>query len=410
MRKLFQQRDFVAYFVARQSSSLASSIEAVAIGWQIFSLRHQPFDLGLVGLTLFLPQMLLALPAGVLADRYDRRLICISVACTEIVALLGFVALVISRSRSLAAYFGVIALIGTAEAIKAPAERALLVALVKSDHYLRATAFSSSFGQVVRIAGPALGGALIAIRTPLAFAAAAVCYAIAALGFRFLPALKVEREDVGLSLLRSAVDGIRFIFAKKLVLGAISLDLFAVLFGGATALLPVYAVKILHVGPTGFGVLRAAPAVGAALVAAYLSRHPIARRAGPLLLWCVTGFGVATIVFGLSRNVVVSLIALSLTGGFDMVSVVIRNVLVQLGTPDTMRGRVNAVENMFIGASNELGEFESGTVAALLGTEASVVLGGVATLIVIAIWSLLFPSLRTFDRLGAAASEENIAR
>ncbi len=294
--------------MARQSSTLASSIEAVAIGWQIFSLRHQPFDLGLVGLTLFLPQLLLALPAGVLADRFDRRLICISVALTEIVALLIFVAMVMSGSRSLAAYFSVIALIGIAEAIKAPAERALLVALVKSDHFLRATAFSSSFGQVVRIAGPALGGALIAIRTPLAFAASAACYAIAAMGFYFLPALKAEREDVGVSLFRSAIDGIRFIFAKKLVLGAISLDLFAVLFGGATALLPVYAVKILHVGPTGFGALRAAPAVGAALVAAYLSRHPISRKAGPLLLWCVAGFGIATIVFGLSKNVVLSLV------------------------------------------------------------------------------------------------------
>jgi MFS family permease len=409
VRSLLRERDFLAYFIARQSSILAGSIETVAIGWQVFSLRHQPFDLGLVGLTLFLPQLLLALPAGVLADRFDRRVIVIAVACIEIVSLLLFVALVLSGSRSLAAYFSLIALIGIAAAIDAPAERSLLVGLVTSHQYIRATAVSSSFGQVLKIAGPALGGALIAIRTPLAFAAAALFYAIAAIGFAFLPKLKAGRDDAGVPLARSAIDGIRFIFSKKLVLGAISLDLFAVLFGGAVALLPVYAVQILHVGPTGFGALRAAPAVGAALVAAYLARHPISRRAGPMLMWCVAGFGVATIVFGLSKNVFLSLVALSLTGGFDMVSVVIRNVLVQLGTPDPMRGRVNAVENVFIGASNELGEFESGTVAALLGTEASVVLGGVATLVVIAAWAVLFPSLRSFDRLMPDAQEKSTA-
>lgn len=398
MRQLFGERDFRAYFVARQSSVLAYSIEAVAIGWQIFSLRHQPFDLGLVGLTLFVPQLLLALPAGVLADRLDRRLICVVVAFAEIAALLLFVALSTAGSRSLAAYFSVVALIGIAQAIANPADRSLLVGVVQSHQYVRATALSSSVGQLVRVAGPALGGALIAIRAPLAFAAAAFFYAVAAGAFCFLPKLRAAHQSED-SLLRSAVEGIRYIVSKKIVLGAISLDLFAVLFGGATALLPVYAVKILHVGPLGFGALRAAPALGAAAVAAFLARHPIVRHAGLLLLWCVAGFGVATIVFGISKSLILSLVALALTGGFDMVSMVIRNVLVQLGTPDPMRGRVNAVENVFIGASNELGEFESGTVAALLGTEASVVLGGIATLLVISLWTALFPTLRRYDRL-----------
>ncbi|MGI8737915.1 MAG: MFS transporter [Candidatus Eremiobacter antarcticus] len=409
MRELFSQRDFLAYFVARHASVLGGSIEAAAIGWQIFSIRHKPLDLGLVGLTLFLPELLLALPAGVLADRVDRRLICVCNACIEIAALALFVALSASGSRSLPAYLALIALIGVAQATAAPADRALLVGVVKSHQYLRATAFSSSFGQLVRIAGPALAGALLAINTPFAFGAAAFCYVVAGAGFSFLPRLKADAHDHDISLFRSAIEGIRYILEKKLVLGAISLDLFAVLFGGATALLPVYAVKILQVGPAGFGALRAAPAVGASLVALYLARRPIHGKAGPLLLWCVAGFGAATIVFGVSKSLLLSLIALALTGAFDMVSMVIRNVLVQLGTPDTMRGRVNAVENVFIGASNELGEFESGTVAALLGTEASVVLGGVATLVVIALWSVLFPQLRRYDRLLPDSPPEPVA-
>lgn len=398
MRQLFRDRHFLAYFVGLQSAGLGYTIGAVAISWQIFSLRHKPLDLGLVGLVLFLPSLLLALPAGVLADRFDRRAICMIVAVVECAALLLFVALTLANSHSLAAYFGVIAVIGVGEAIAAPADRSLLVGVVRPDQYLRANALSSSLMQFIRIAGPALGGALIAIRTPLAFAIAAACYVVATIGFAFLPRLKAEQIE-GVPLAKAAIEGIRYVFRKRTVLGAISLDLFAVLFGGATALLPVYAVSILHVGPTGFGFLRAAPAVGAGLVAAYLARHPLERNGGPLLLWCVTGFGIATIVFGVSKNLVLSLIALALAGGFDMVSMVIRNVLVQLGTPDELRGRVNAVENIFIGASNELGEFESGTLAALIGTEASVVLGGVATLLVIALWSHLFPELRRYDRL-----------
>lgn len=400
MRALFSHRSFRAYFIGLHSFGLGYGIEAAAIAWQIFSLRHRALDLGLVGLVLFLPSLLLALPAGVMADRVDRRLICIAVAATECVAVLAFLALSLSGSRSLPAYFAVIGLVGTAEAIAAPAERSLLVTLVTGEPYLRATAFASSFMQLIRIASPAIAGGLIAVSTPLAFGAAAACHAAATAAYIFLPKLKAGgHSDRHAPFLHAAMEGIRFILHKKLVLGAISLDLFAVLFGGAAALFPIYAVNVLHVGAAGFGALRAAPAIGAAVVGAFLARHPVQHKAGPTLLVCVAGFGAATIVFGLSRSLLLSMVVLAIAGGCDMVSMVIRNVLVQYGTPDEMRGRVNAVENVFIGASNELGEFESGLVASLLNAEASVVLGGIATLVVVALSTVLFPQIRGYDRI-----------
>lgn len=388
-------REFLAYFVARQTSLLAFSIEDVAVSWQIFALRHSPLDLGLVGLVLFLPQLLLALPAGVLADRVDRRRIIIASTIAEALGLAGFVALIVLRVHAVGIYLGAVAFIGIAHSIGIPAQRALLVNIVPKEQFVRAQALTSSIGQLVTIAGPALGGALIAIGTPIAFAGAAAAYIVATAAFTFLRKHVVEFEDV--PMVHAAMEGVRFIFRQRVILGAISLDLFAVLFGGATALLPVFATSILHVGPTGFGVLRAAPAVGAAAVAGYVARHSLGRGAGRLLLICVSGFGVFTIVFGLSRSFVLSVISLALTGAFDMVSVVIRSTLVQLRTPNEMRGRVGAVENVFIGASNELGAFESGGLAALIGTQRSVVLGGVATLAVIALWSVLFPQLRQFE-------------
>ncbi len=388
-------REFAAYFFARQTGLLAFSIEDVAIGWQIFQLRHNPLDLGLVGLVLFLPQLLLALPAGVLADRADRRAIIIVSSFTQALGLGGFIALVAGGVQSVGVYLGAVAFIGIAHSIGVPAQRSLLVNIVQKEHFVRAQALTSSIGQLVNIAGPALGGVLIAIGTPIAFAAAAIAYVAATAAFAFLKPHSVEYEDA--PVLSAALEGIRFIGRQRVILGAISLDLFAVLFGGATVLLPVFATTILHVGPTGFGILRAAPAVGAALVAGYVARHSLAHGAGRLLFVCVGGFGIATIIFGLSHTFVLSVAALVLTGAFDMVSVVIRSTLVQLRTPNPMRGRVGAVENVFIGASNELGAFESGGIAALIGTQASVVLGGAATLAVIALWSVLFPELREFE-------------
>jgi len=403
MRSLFRQQEFLAYFLARQSSLLAYSIEGVAIAWQIFSLRHRAFDLGMVGLTLFLPQLLLALPAGLAADRFDRRTIVLVVAGIPAVALATLMMLALSGSHSVAAYFAAVAFVGIAHAFEAPAQRSLLPVIVPGERFVRAQALSSSMGQLMQIGGPALAGVLIALNVPIPLGTAGALYVITACSFSFLHRRTVPADDMPLA--QAAIEGVRYIFARKIILGAISLDLFAVLFGGATALLPIYAIAILHVGPTGFGLLRSAPAIGAGLVAAFLARRPLERHAGPTLFWCVAGFGLATIVFGVSKNFAVSMIALLLTGGFDMVSVVIRIALVQLGTPNAMRGRVSAVENVFIGASNELGEFESGTLAGFIGAEAAVVVGGIATLAVILLWAGWFPGLRRFDRLSAGRLE-----
>ncbi len=400
MRELLREREFLAYFAARQGARLGYSIETVAIAWQVYGLRHSPLDIGLVGLVLFVPQLLLAIPAGMLADRFDRRVVCVACALGEMAAQLGFAALVLSGSRSLAVNLAAVAVVGVAHALGDPAERALLAGIVRGEHFVRAQAMTTSVTEVVTIVGPALGGVLIAVGLPVAFAVAAGSYALAALAFSFLAPRPTDERMLEAG---AAIGGIRFIFKNPVILGAISLDLFAVLFGGATALLPVYAAQILHVGPIGFGVLRSAPAVGAALVAAYLTRRPIVRHAGPLLMWCVAGFGVATIVFAFSHDLVLSLLALAATGGFDVVSVVIRVTLVQLDTPDAMRGRVGAIENIFIGASNQLGAFESGALAALVGTVASVAIGGVATLVVIALWAVLFPALRSYDRIGGTS-------
>ncbi|MEO9171303.1 MAG: MFS transporter [Candidatus Baltobacteraceae bacterium] len=400
LRALFAQREFVAYFAGRQTGWMASAIEDVAIGWQVFSIRHQPLDLGIVGLILFLPQLLLALPAGIIADRLDRRTVCVAVALTNTIGSALMIGLIYRHTATLPPYYIAIAFIGISYAVGAPAQRAILASIVSGESFVRASAFTSSIAQLVAICGPALAGVLIAIATPLAFCAAVLLQIVSACGFFLLsPQPPPAPDESEPSLWRGALEGVRYIFDRKVILGAISLDLFAVLFGGATALLPAFATQILHVGPTGYGLLRAAPGLGAAIVAAFIVGRSIERRAGPLLFSCVAGFGAFTIVFGISRNVWVSAIALAMTGAFDMVSMVIRSALVQLRTPNAMRGRVNAVESVFIGASNELGAFESGTLASFAGTQASVVLGGCATLAVIALWAILFPSLRSFDRL-----------
>lgn len=399
MRELLRDREYLAYFLARLGARLGYSVETVAIGWQIYGLRHQAFDLALVGLVLFLPQLLLAIPAGIIADRFDRRLVCIFCTLGEVAAVLAFVALILTGTHSLALNLCAVAVIGVAHALGDPAERTLLAGIVQARHYIRAQAMTTSIGQIITIAGPAVGGVLIAIGTPVAFAVSAGAYALAAVAFTFLTPRPTADEAVEL---KTAADGIGFIFSHPVILGAITLDLFAVLFGGAVMLLPIYATQILHVGPIGYGALTSAPAVGALLVGGYLARRPLKGKAGVTLLWVVAGFGVATIVFGLSHDLIVSLLALAATGGFDVVSVVIRSALVQLDTPDEMRGRVSAVENIFIGASNQLGGFESGALAALVGPVAAVVAGGIATLVVIVIAARIFPKLRAYDKLGEA--------
>ena len=388
------------YYVALTVDSLAYQVQSVAIAWHVFTLRHRPFDLGLVGLALFVPILLFALPAGVVTDRFDRRVVATGAIMVEALAIGAFVFAVVLGVRSLGVYLAVLGIIGTARAFSTPAARTLLVSIVSPQEYLPAQALASSIRQLTIIGGPALGGLLVAWSTPLALTAAAVAMFLSAM---LIPALRIVRSsDAAPPRMREALEGLRFITSRPVVAGAISLDLCAVLFGGATALLPAFADGIFHAGPTGLGALRSAPAVGAAVVAAVLVRRPLRRRVGPTLLVTVAGFGLATIAFGLSKSFVLSLVLLAVAGGTDMVSVVIRNGLVQLGTPDAMRGRVNAVENVFIGASNELGEFESGTLANFIGVVPAVVAGGVGTLAIIALWGVAFPALRRADRFSGA--------
>jgi MFS family permease len=397
-------RTIVPYFIAFLSADIGIQIQGIAVAWHVFTLHHRPFDLGLVGLTLFLPAVLLVLVTGLFADRHDRRAIVIACALAELAATAAFLWLVLIHSERLWTYLATLLLLGTARAFAAPAERGLLIAIVPEGQYMRVTAAYSAVREIVAVGGPAVGGALVALGTPVALTSAAVLLGASVAG---LAALRIPARAAagdGPSTMNDALGGLRFIRAQPVILAAISLDLFAVLFGGATALLPAYADTILHAGPVGLGVLRSAPAAGAALTALYLSRRPLDTNVGRTLLRAVAVFGLATIVFGVSRSVALSFAALAVAGGADMVSVVVRTGLVQLGTPDAMRGRVLAVENVFIGASNELGEFESGTLAALIGIVPAVVAGGAATLVVVAVCAAVFPQLRRLDRFAQSAA------
>ncbi len=353
---------------------------------------------------LFLPTFVLSLPAGVAADRYDRTRIVTLGISTEALGSFAFVALVAEGERQVPAFLAVLAVIGIARAFTAPAERTLLPSILPASAFMRGTALYSSARELTVIGGPALGGVLVAFGTPVAFGVSGALLVLAAGAFAFLRVERPVHED-GAPTMASALEGVRFILRRPIILGAISLDLFAVLFGGVTAILPIYADEILRVGPVGLGFLRSAPAAGAALAALWFARRPPERRIGALLLTAVATFGVATLVFALSRNVALSLAMLALIGASDMVSVVIRVGLLRHNTPDAMRGRVNAAENVFIGASNELGAFESGALAALLGTVTSVVAGGIGTLVVVAAWAALFPQLRNADRLHESSPE-----
>jgi len=391
-------RNRFVFFIGMLSGDVAYQIQSVAVGWHVFTLAHRPLDLGLVGLALFLPTFAFALPAGVFADRHDRRAITIGSGVLEALCAGAFVAAILGRVTALGPYLAILVVVGVARAFGAPAERSLLPSIVPPAGYMQAQATYAALREVAIIGGPALGGALVAISTSLAFVIAIVFLVV----FSFaIAALRVAPRPLPVAppTLRDAFEGLRFVRAHPVVAGAISLDLFAVLFGGATALLPAFADGIFHAGPSGLGALRSAPAVGAAIVAAILSRRPLRRHVGRTLLVAVAGFGAATIAFGFSRSFVVSLAMLAIVGGTDMISVVIRSSLVQLSTPDGMRGRVNAVENVFIGASNELGAFESGGLAALIGVVPSVVAGGLGTLAIIALWAAFFPALRRADRI-----------
>ena len=399
---VLRNRDFTAFLAARFLATLAVQMQTVAVGWQVYEVTRDPLDLGLVGLSQFLPFVLLVLPAGQLADSRDRRRILAACFALEAVCALLLLAFAARGLSSAAPVFAVMVLFGTARAFAMPTGQALLPNLVGREQFGTAVALNSSTWQVATIAGPALGGLVYLAGATVVYATVAVLLAVS-VALLFLVRRGGERAAAPEApSLKSLLSGLGFVWSRRPLLGAISLDLFGVLFGGATALLPVYAADVLHVGPAGLGVLRTAPGVGAAVCGIVLGLAPITRHVGRWMFGGVAVFGLATILFGLSQWFWLSLAALTVMGAGDMVSVYIRHLLVQLETPDAIRGRVSAVNAVFIGASNELGEFESGVTAAWFGTVPAVVVGGGATLAVAWLWRRWFPELRDMDRFPGA--------
>jgi MFS family permease len=398
--RFFAYPDLALYQIARFFIVAALEMQSVAVGWQVYEITRRPLDLGLVGLAQFLPGVFLFLVAGHTADRHDRRRI-LNICYFGFVVCSGLLLLLAIRgARSVNLIYAILLLLGVVRCFNWPASRALLPQLVPSHYFSKAVAWNASTFQAATILGPAIGGVLYAAaKGPQIVYGTATVSAAAALAATLRIHSQPQTQPVQEMSLRTVMAGFAYVWRQKVVLGSISLDMFAVLLGGAVALLPVYASEILKTGPWGLGLLRSAPGVGAAIMAIFLAKRPIQRRAGLIMLGCVAGFGVFTILFGVSRSLVLSMVALLLVGATDMVSVIIRATLVQFATPDEMRGRVNAVDMLFIGASNELGEFESGLTAHWFGTVPAVVLGGVGTLVVIGLWAWLFPELRKADRL-----------
>jgi MFS family permease len=399
-RVAFQYPSFRYYMTARFLITTCSEMQAVAIGWQVYNLTHRARDLGLVGLAQFLPGILLFLVAGHTADRFSRlRILQFCYAAFSLTSLL-LLNLTLHELHTVWPVYAVLLLNGTVRAFNMPTSQAFLPQLVKSQDFPNAVAWSSSIFQAAQLTGPLAGGLLYGLSgSPVpVYATAAVAYLF---GLLLISRIRVQlpQRPRGVASPGVILEGLRFIWREKLILGAISLDLFAVLLGGAVALLPIYAKDILHVGTLGLGILRSAPGAGAIAMAVLVAYRPLTRRAGITMLACVFVFGLCTIVFGLSRNLALSLSALVVLGACDMVSVIIRHTVIQLGTPDEMRGRVSSVNMVFIGASNEVGQFESGITAEWFGTVPAVVLGGIGTLLVVVLWAVFFPTLRRVDRL-----------
>ena len=389
---------FLAFWTSRTLSTIAFQMLSVGVGWHIYDVTHSAFALGMVGLVQFLPQVVLTLIAGHAADRYDRR--GLGAICQGIEALTT-VALVLASvlaPRNVTIIYTALALIGAARAFEGPTLQALLPALVPIEFLANASARSASATQVATIIGPALGGLTYGFGMPVVFG---ICSALFFTSAMLLRSLRVARRqaDTSSPTLTSLLAGLRYIHERPVIFGAITLDLFAVLLGGATALLPIYARDILHTSPWGLGLLRSAPALGALIISLMLGRNVLRRRAGAIMFACVAAFGVATIIFALSHSFILSLVALIALGATDVVSVVIRLTLVQLRTPDAMRGRVNAVNWLFIGTSNQLGEFESGITAGWWGAVPAALVGGIGTLVVTALWMRFFPQLLAVDSL-----------
>jgi MFS family permease len=408
LRTLLANRRYTLYLVSRVSLIIATQMQSVAVGWQVYEITGEALALGFSGLAIFFPGFFLALPGGHVADRRDRRRVlafCHLGVTTSAATLAAFAH---AGAQSLAPIYAVLVALGAIRAFSGPAGQALMPNLVEKAQLGRAVALGSSCWQLAMIAGPSLGGVLYAA-TGRASVVYGVCATMAFVAFLAVvamghdPKVSAAPRPTERASWSALLAGIRYVWSDKPILGAISLDLFAVLLGGAVALLPIFARDLLRIGPWGLGVLRSAPAVGAAVTALAIAYLPLRRRAGLTMLTCVFVFGIATIVFGLSRTFAISLGALLVLGAADMVSIVVRSTLIQMRTPDAMRGRVSAVNMVFVGASNELGEFESGVTAAWLGPELAVLVGGVGTCVVVVLWAVLFPQLRKVDRLDEPA-------
>jgi MFS family permease len=394
----FRHRDFALFWVALVTTGFAMAMAQVAIGWQVYAVRENPLDLGLIGLAEFLPVLLFALPAGHVADRFPRRHVYAAMIVMDVIVFGLLLGVTVHGAEQVWPFFVLAFITGSGSAFGAAAGRALTPSLVPQEILVSALAQRSIAFQLSLVLGPAAGGVLFAIRPELVYA---VGIGLSLLALGCVLALHGGREPAaeGTADLDEVLAGVRLIRRTDVLLGAISLDLFAVLLGGAVALLPVFARDILDVGPAGLGLLRTAPAIGSFVAALVIARYPVRRHAGPTLFVVVAGFGLCMVAFGLSSTMWLSLVALALGGAFDLVSVVLRSTILPLVTPDEVRGRVNAVEMVFIGASNELGAFESGVAAALIGAAPAVVVGGVATVAIAAVWWRLFPSLARMDRL-----------
>jgi MFS family permease len=410
----FASRDFRHYQLARLLVIIGAEAQAVAVAWQIYAITHRAIDLGYTGLALFLPGILFLVISGHTADRYDRRnviLICYALqcVCTGILFYLSWIG-----TQHVAPLFAVLFLIGTGRSFSGPASSALLPHLVPKDDFVNAVSWGASIFQLANFVGPALGGVRFTLPlqrwlpapTGAHLAGGAIVYAFSLatlIGFLFLIgslSVRPGRQEQRSMSAETLLAGFRYMWHKKLLLGVTTLDLFAVLLGGAVALLPIFAEDILHSGPRGLGMLRAAPAFGALSISLLLTWRPMKHHAGTRMLYCVALFGAATVVFGLSHNLALSLVALFIVGAADMVSVIVRSAMVLLATPQAMRGRVSAVNALFIGASNEFGSFESGVTAQWWGAVPAVLVGGIGAIVITGAWTVMFPSLRRVNRLS----------
>lgn len=405
----FTYPSFRLFQTARFFIVLATEMQSVAIGWQVYEITRSKLALGLVGLWQFLPSILLFLVSGHTADRYDRRKILTLGYAGFAVCSALLLTISLRHIHSIHMIYGVVVIVGIVRCFNAPASRAILPLLVPEEVFQSAFAWAAIIFEAATILGPAVGGLIYGIfRTPSpVYAAATIAAASAAISMLgVIPKFRPRAREPFSG--KAVLAGLSYIWREKMVLGSISLDMFAVLLGGAVYLAPVFASDILHTGPLGLGLLRCAPAIGAAAMALLLAKRPLGHNAGAKMLWCVVGFGVATILFGVSHSMVFSMIALILVGATDMVSVVIRGILIQLFTPNDMRGRVNAVDMIFIGTSNELGGFESGLTAELIGTIPAVIVGGIGAIVVTAACAVLFPELRKLDVLPSAENARDV--